>query len=251
LSLFWKLCDQSQAAQRAFSSLAVTCQCEGEEINDNWMSRLTRCEVKGRTYYVKEYKTRGKNLRRLLGRSRVRAEWENVQLLSHLGIPTLRLVAYGEVNGYFGRYSGAMVTEEIPDVRDLAEMVEKKEWNIQGKPWIDEVMGKLSMLVRLMHQKKFVHNDLKWRNILVSSGDKVEVYIIDCPAGRQLNSAFLLPFFERGVIKDLACLDKVGQHALTRTRRLRFYLRYAGQNKLDLEHKIRIGKILTFFKGRE
>ena len=92
----------------------------------------------------------------------------------------------------------------------------------------------------LMHQKKFIHNDLKWRNILVSPSDKDEVYIIDCPAGRLLAGPLLAPFFRRGVIKDLACLDKVGRQALSRTRRLRFYLRYAGLDKLDSEHKIRV-----------
>ena len=248
---FWQLCEKTEAERQAFSTLIDTWQRDGEEINDNLMSRLTRCAVDGKSYYIKAYKKRGKGLRRFLGRSRVRAEWENLKLLDDMGIPTLRIVAYGEDNRLLGAHTGAMVTEEIPNVRDLAEMAEQNVLFDNGNDWIDEVMGKLAMMVQLMHQEKFVHNDLKWRNILATSGDKAEVYIIDCPTGHSLVGSLLTPFFERGVIKDLACLDKVGRQALTRTRRLKFYMRYAGLDKLDSEHKIRIRKILAFFKGRE
>ena len=106
-------------------------------------------------------------------------------------------------------------------------------------------------MVQLMHKQKFVHNDLKWRNILVNLGGEVKVYIIDCPAGRQLAGSLLGPYFKRGVIKDLACMDKIGRQALTRTRRLKFYMHYAMLDKLDSAHKLRIRKILNFFEGRE
>jgi len=251
MTSFWQLCEKNEAERQAFSSLAATWQCRGEEINDNSMSRLNRCQLERKNYYIKAYKKRGKSIRRYIGRSRVRAEWENILLLAELGIPTLRLVAYGEDNGLVGHHTGAMVTEEIPDVIDLAELVNRGEFSSRGKPWVDEAMNKLVRLVQVMHRHKFVHNDLKWRNILVSLGDKLEVYIIDCPAGRRLDGVFLAPFFERGVIKDLACLDKVGKQALSRTMRLRFYMQYTGQEKLNSEHKLRIRKILAFFRGRE
>jgi tRNA A-37 threonylcarbamoyl transferase component Bud32 len=247
----WQLCEKSEAERLAFSSLATTWQSHGEVINDNLMSRLTLCRINDKNYYVKAYKKRGKSFRRYIGRSRIRAEWENIQLLEDLGIPTLRLVAYGEENGLLGAHTGAMVTEEITDVRDLAELVSTGEFSKRTGRWVSEAMNKLAMMVQVMHRHKFIHNDLKWRNILVSLGDKFEVYIIDCPTGRSLGGAFLAPFFERGVIKDLACLDKVGRGALTRTRRLRFYMQYAGQKKLNAEHKMKIRKILAFFRGRE
>ena len=251
MSTFWQLFEENEAERRAFSSLAVAWESGGEQINDNGMSRLTRCMVGDKYYYVKAYKKRGRRLRRRIGRSRVRAEWENVEIIASLGIPTLRLVAYGEENGPNGRHAGVMVTEEVPNVSDLGMLVETKQLEKHGKLRVAEMMEKLALLVRLMHQHKFVHRDLHCRNVLVSLGEKVEVYIMDCPAGRQITNPILAPYLNRTMLKDLACLNRVGKQAFTRTRRLKFYMRYAGLEKLDVEHKTRIRKILAFFKGRE
>jgi hypothetical protein len=59
------------------------------------------------------------------------------------------------------------------------------------------------------------------------------------------------PFLARGVVKDLACLDKVGRKALSRTDRLRFYLAYRQQQKLTRSDVREIDKICHFFDGRE
>jgi hypothetical protein len=53
------------------------------------------------------------------------------------------------------------------------------------------------------------------------------------------------------IVKDLACLDKIGKYRLTRTQRLRFYLDYAGHQHLTTADKQRIRLILKFFEGRE
>ena len=71
--------------------------------------------------------------------------------------------------------------------------------------------------------------------------------MIDCPAG----GFWWGPFLQYRIIKDLACLDKVGKYQLSRTQRLRFYCQYTGRRRLAAEDKKRIGKILRFFEGRE
>ncbi|MDR3221709.1 MAG: heptose kinase, partial [Candidatus Accumulibacter sp.] len=53
------------------------------------------------------------------------------------------------------------------------------------------------------------------------------------------------------IVKDLACLDKMAKHHLTRARRLRFYLDYAGHARLNAEDKQRLRRIVRFFEGRE
>ena len=73
------------------------------------------------------------------------------------------------------------------------------------------------------------------------------VFVIDCPMGRFMFGAFL----SRGIVKDLACLDKVGSKALSRADRLRFYLSYSGKRRLADKDKRRIHRVLSFFKGRE
>jgi tRNA A-37 threonylcarbamoyl transferase component Bud32 len=237
--------------RRVFSSFSKTMSYEGQEINENLMSRLTKVEVKGRHYYIKAYQKRGKSLRRYLGRSRVRAEWENLQLIRRMNIPTLELVAFGEEKKLLGGRRGVLVTRDIPGVVDLEAIAKLKTSVLQQANWVNGVIDKLSSYVRIMHDHNFVHGDLKWRNILVNSSDATEVYIFDCPQGRQLPGALLAPVFSRAKIKDLACLDKVAKYKLRRTQRMRFYLSYSGLEKLNRKHKARIRRILSFFTGRE
>ncbi len=247
----WQLCDVSDAESRVFSSFSDTWDNAGVKLDGNRMSSLETVNVGTQKYYVKKYKRRGRFLRRLIGRSRVRAEWENVQHLSPLGIPTVRLVDYGEETRFVVTRRGMLVTEEIVGATDLASLLEQENPCFKRRSWVNHVIEQLSEHVRAMHRQGFVHNDLKWRNILADYGDDAEVYIIDCPAGRQLGGFLLTPLLARGVTKDLACLDKIARHALSRTQRLRFYLRYAGLNKLDFAHKKKIRKILSFFEGRQ
>ena len=98
-----------------------------------------------------------------------------------------------------------------------------------------------------MHGAGFAHNDLKWRNLLVTHGERPQVYLIDCPSGSYWWGVFL----NYRIIKDLACLDKVAKYVLTRTQRLRFYLEYVQQARIGTEDKRRIKRILSFFAGRE
>jgi RIO-like serine/threonine protein kinase len=96
-----------------------------------------------------------------------------------------------------------------------------------------------------MHAHGFVHNDLKWRNLLVDTAGKL--YFIDCPSGGFWRG----PFLRYRIVKDLACLDKMAKYHLSRTDRLRFYLDYAGKRRLADEDKKIVRKIVRFFEGRE
>ena len=56
---------------------------------------------------------------------------------------------------------------------------------------------------------------------------------------------------EYRIIKDLACLDKLGKQVLSCTQRLRFYHDYAERSRLNAKDKKRLRAIVSFFKGRE
>ena len=244
----WTLCDPSLLSE--FGSMMQAMSLRGEEINANWMSRLTRFEHGDEVYYIKSYASRGRGLRRWLGRSRLRAEWENLQFFSRLGIATAQVVAYGETGPW--RYRGVIVTQGLPRTRDLAGLVEEEHVALDNNKWRLDVIRRLSSAVCTLHAAGFVHNDLKWRNVLVEpetgmGESSPGVYLIDCPMGRKLRG----PLLKRGMIKDLACLDKVAKYALTRTDRLRFYLGYVGRNRLQDRDKRVIGKVVRFFEGRE
>ena len=235
-----------EEVRELFPDHAAAIGAPGEEINGNWMSRLVRCRDGNDYYYIKTYTSRGRWLRRFIGRSRTRAEWENLQAFVAMGIPTADLVAYGE-SCTSGSYSGTLITREVRGTRDLAALADRGHPLLGDRQWRLQIIRRLSETVQNMHGHGFVHNDLKWRNILVDVTADPMVYLIDCPLGRRMPG----PFLVRGRIKDLACLDKIARQQLSKMERLRFYLAYKGKSRLSAKDKKEIYRVLQFFERRE
>lgn len=234
-------------AGQLFADLPSVFALQGERITADDISDVQRLCLDGRCYYIKRYVAAGKNLRRFIGRPRIRAEWENLLRFQRWGIPTVPVVGYGmERSGLsFGR--GALITLGIGETDDLAQLARRNDPRLRDRQWLASVMPRIARATRTMHSHGFAHNDLKWRNILVERGESPQVYFIDCPAG----SRWPYPLLRYRIIKDLACLDKVAKYHLRRTDRLRFYLAYAQRDHLTAADKKRIRKILAFFEGRE
>jgi len=245
----WTICEtgRNPAAGNAFSSLDAVFGLEGETIAESPISRVVRTRVEGRRYYIKRYSRAGKHLRRFFGRSRVRAEWENLQLFGRLGIPIPHLVAYGQEYrcGVFLR--GALVTEELEHTVDMAALAREGSPLLSDGRWVDRVLARTADYVRRLHDVHFIHTDLKWRNILVTPDADPRVYFIDCPGGRIRN----IDRSVRWYIKDIACLDKVAKYQLSRSVRLRFYMRYTGRRRLNQKDRDFLRGVLTYFEGRE
>jgi len=152
-------------------------------------------------------------------------------------------VTYAETNDR----RGAIVTAEVVGSVDLWTLSQRSPQKFQDRTWCNEVIVELANHTRSLHEAGFVHYDLKWRNILVTEVEP-EVRIIDCPLGRAFDKS--LPFHRRGVLKDLACLDRVTRFYLSRSQRLRFFLRYRGHDHLTREDKRILRRVLRFFRGR-
>ncbi len=231
---------------QAVASLDKTFALTGEPVTDDIISTMTRMELDGKGYYLKRYTGGGKNLRRYIGRTRIRGEWESMLFFAEQGIPAAKVIAYGQEVQWGVMTRGALVTEEMPNTQDLREMVRDAHPGLKDRKWMAQVIEQLADATGKMHRKCFIHTDLKWRNVLVSQSESPEICLIDCPAGEKV-----LPFFlERGIVKDLACLDKVAKYHLTRTQRMKFYRLYTG-HRLNTRDKARIRRILSFFEGRE
>lgn len=145
------------------------------------------------------------------------------------------------------RAEGALITQEVPDTTDLSLLAMRQDPCLKDSQWVKCVSVQVAKAARTIHRQGFVHNDFKWRNILVNAGANPEICLIDCPSG----GFWWGPFLQYRIIKDLACLDKVAKHHLTRRQRLFFYYSYTGKTKLTAADKKRVGKIEHFFKGRE
>lgn len=252
----WWVNPQYAASEAAtvFADLDRVFSLEGEPIASDQLCRVLRVSVGGKRYYVKRYSGNGNNprrrwfgLRRWLGLPRVRVEWRNLRAFRAWGIPTATLVAHGLERRFGGFVRGALVTEEIPDTMDLARIADDNDPRLRDRLWLQQVSRQIAALTRTLHAAGFAHNDLKWRNLLVDGGPAPTVHLIDCPSGSTYRGAVL----DYRVVKDLACLDKLGKKHLSRSQRLRFYLDYARHARLSDDDRRRIGKIVHFFDGRE
>jgi tRNA A-37 threonylcarbamoyl transferase component Bud32 len=235
------------STEQVFQTLEKTFALQGEQITTGKLGATSRVTVGGQIYYVKLYLQTGKGLRRWIGRSRLRGEWENLQRFEQWKIPSAPLIAYGmEKSGLIFR-RGAIVTKGVADTEDLAQLAKKKDPRLKDRQWSSAVSRQVAEAARRMHRHGFAHGDFKWRNILVTCKNPPQVFLIDCPDGR----FWLPPFLQYRKNKDIACLDKVAKQVLTRTQRLRFFLDYMEKDKLDLKSKKQLRRIIRFFEGRE
>ncbi|MGD9331609.1 MAG: lipopolysaccharide kinase InaA family protein [Desulfobacterales bacterium] len=230
-----------------FRSLKITVSATGQYITSSPISRVIRKRVAEASFYVKTYQAGGKSLRRWIGRSRPRAEWENLLYFQKLGIPITPLVAYGQETRYGLFRQAALVTAELKDTRDLNSLHLEDHPIFKNRPWVASVSRQVAAYTRRLHQRQFGHLDLKWRNILVTLSDKPTVFFFDCPAGQIRRG----PGLGRWFVKDLACLDKVARQRLSPTQRLRFFMDYERRDRLTRKDKKKIQNILRFFEGRD
>jgi len=209
------------------------------KLNDTFQYRDDHCNV-----FVKRYYAAGKGLRRYIGRSRLRGEFENLAFFKRLGLATPPIASYAEQKRW-GRFKrGVIITEAIADAIDLKTLKCQAAHYFKNKPWRLNLLNKLAGITRTLHQHKFIHQDLKWRNLLVCPDKDDTLYFIDCPLGHKRYFHWL----KRGIIKDLMSLDKEAKGFLSKTDRLRFYLRYQQKAKLDAKDKLLIGKIFAAYR---
>ena len=133
---------------------------------------------------------------------------------------------------------GALITEAIPDTEDLASLAVNHDPRLVDNDWVAEVSRQAAAIMRRMHSCGFVHNDFKWRNLLVDK--QARLFIIDCPMGM----FWPKPFLPYRIVKELAMLDLVAKYRLRATQRLRFYLDYRQVPRLGPAEKRQLRRLL-------
>lgn len=239
----WRLLPRfrKEAMLETFPDLEAVFALPGEEVSRDEVSQVVRVAVGERRFFVKRQWAAGRRSRRKIGRTRIRTEWENLLYFDQLGIPTAPVVGYGQAHdrGVFQR--GAMITLALEDAEDLARLARRGYEGFRDPHWVRTVSIQVARHALTLHEQGFVHAGLHWGNILVSTDRLPRVYIIDSPTGRRIPA----PLMERGVNKDLACLDEEARGTLTRSQRLRFYLMYFNRRRINAEDRARIRRILN------
>jgi hypothetical protein len=235
-------------ARQAFSSLESVFALQGESITTSSLCAVDKIILDGVGYYIKRYRRAGEGLAEFIGISKAKREWQNLIRFKRWGLPAAEVVAYGEDGLFSLPRRGVVITREIKDSIDLAELAGEKSALFHDRQWLNSVLQQVARSTRVMHQHNFAHNDWKWRNILVvNTTPEPQVHLIDCPSGM----FWWGPLFEYRRIKDLACLDKIGSTTLSATQRLHFYFLYAQIKKIQTLDKKHINKIVRFFRGRD
>jgi len=184
--------------------------------------------------FYKQYEYEHPEWRFIGRRSKARCEFENYATFRALDIPCPDRVACGEQRDWLGRLRRAFViTTAILRAWTLPQFVEEfcpNRATDETQELRNTLVRQLAAMTRRIHDAHFFHNDLYWRNILVTwqPPDTPKVWWIDCPRGR---FARLRPHRLR--IKDLASLDKAATDLATSGERLLFVKEYLGKQHLD------------------
>lgn len=235
------------ALEPVFGSLDQVFELNGPRVAIGSMGDVIYVEHEGKSYYVKRYVRAGGHVHGWVGTPRVQREWRNLARFAAWGLKVPEVVArgYARRRGRFWR--GVLITRAIEHSADLATLARHRDARLRERRWRTRVSDQVADALAVLHKHGFCHGDMKWRNLLVTGGPSPHLFLIDCPAGQH----WLGPFLRYRRIKDLACLDKVARHQLSRGARLRFYLRYRGINTLGAAEKRELRKVLSFFQGRD
>ncbi len=210
--------------------------------------RVYKIHLDDHYYFLKKFVARKKWWVRIFSWSKIQSEYDNLKSFKRWSIPVANVVAHGQESISWMVSRGILITQELVNCFDLADIADHHRQLIEDPRWVAKVSHQLADATRKMHQHQFAHSDLKWRNIMVDiESQQASIYLIDCPAGMR----WFRPFLEYRIIKDLACLDKRAKYELSTRQRLRFYKEYAQCNKLTAFDKQRIAKIMQFFHNRE
>jgi len=180
-------------------------------------------------------------------RSKARREFENYAVFQRFGIPCPQALACGELRDRLGRLRRAFIlTRAVPEAQTLIEFVQTRcpeRGTAASRHLRRDIIARLAAMVGRLHEGNFFHNDLVWRNILVTSphGGSPELWWIDCPRGR-------FAWLRRGrlQLKDLALLDKGASRNCTRAERLAFMKAYLGNPRLDADAKRLARSVLSY-----
>ena len=169
-------------------------------------------------------------------------EFESARELAAEGVKTPKVIFHGEQWERFFEKRSFIITEKIPN----AESLERKLPPCFNSPATAETLklrrkfiAQLASFIKKFHQTDYRHRDLYFSHIYYDNDGNF--HLID------LARAFKpILLGERFRIKDVAQLYySAPARYFSRTDRLRFYLCYAGQNKLTRNDKIFIRKVIN------
>jgi tRNA A-37 threonylcarbamoyl transferase component Bud32 len=168
----------------------------------------------------------------LLGRSKARREFRNLERLRQWGLDAPAAVGWGEERRLGFVVRSFLLSEAVPNALPLDRFI--RDW-LPGRPEAERRVLRAALILRLaeatrrLHTHRFVHHDYYWRNIILSGASLDRFWLIDAHKG----SVWPGWAERRSRAKDLATLDAPAPQFFRRTDRLRFLLAYLGEARLS------------------
>lgn len=165
-------------------------------------------------------------------------EWQRLQIAVQHGVPVPRAVAAGQWVGPWGRLRSFIAIEELADEIPLHEAIPlaaKRLPPLLFARWKQELIVELVRLVRLLHDRRFFHNDLYLCHFYMADSDtgripsswRDRVHLIDF---HRFGRAAITAAYAR--VKDLGqLLYSSDVEGITDRDRLRFWQHYRGERE--------------------
>lgn len=181
--------------------------------------------------------------------SKAAVECFGYNILSKLGIPTLEVLAVGELRRYGDIRAAFIVTRGIPETTELSSFAQQV-WYPMAEPQRSEVFRKISQTLikqlQVTQQAHFCHHDLKWRNILVQqNADDYRLIWIDCPRARNI-------WFRhrRSQLVELGALARLALSYLSPWQQMRFLRQFLGKRQRPHQAKQLFQQIRYYLSRR-
>ena len=174
-------------------------------------------------------------------------------MFSRLGIPAPDRIAVGEERDRIGRLLRTLIiTRAVPAALTLTEFVKKycpSRSTRESRSLRTKVCREAAQLTRRAHRAGFYHNDLFWRNVLITwqRPSDPKVWWLDCPRGGFTRVPIVR---ERRRLKDLASLDKLALCHCSAGERLLFVKTYLGKSRIDEEVRRLIRREVAYHRRR-
>ncbi|MFQ5937359.1 MAG: lipopolysaccharide kinase InaA family protein, partial [Acidiferrobacterales bacterium] len=172
-----------------------------------------------------------------------------LRALGEGGLDVATPVAYGEERCGRWLVRSFLLTEGVPEAMPLDEFIVQVLPTMPSRQQLEirhELIAQLATYVRRLHASGLRHQDLYWRNIVLSRPRLRRFFLIDAPKGhhgwtwtRRYRQAY-----------DLATLDAPAAAFFRRTERLRFFLNYVGEEKLTPASK-KLARLVLRLADRE
>lgn len=176
------------------------------------------------------------------GRSRARAEFEQLEWMLERHGPVVTPVAWGERRILHFVRSSFLITEAVGGAVSLTTFAQRHargrglelSWR-QRRGFVESLGGCIGDL----HRRGLVHGALFWRNVLVCevAGGGFAFRFLDAPGRRRPSLRGAGARHATGVLNDLADMAALASQFCSRTEMLRFFLAYLGTRRLDDSHR--------------